>query len=129
MASRRTRDFSQVPAPSSIERVRLGTFGDVPGMGVEDRPLRPGRVVLGEPGDLVEQPAAPVVVEVDRGDALGPGGEAVADVALHGVAQIVAGQMDVDSRGNDGGHALRSLGAPVGGGRTLVNSFGPVADR
>ena len=51
--------------------VGLGPLGDVLGVGVEDGPFGPGRVVLRQPGDLVEQPAAPVVVEVDGRDGLG----------------------------------------------------------
>ena len=42
--------------------------------------LRPGRVVLGQAGDLVEQPAAPVVVEVDGRQLLRGRGETGAHV-------------------------------------------------
>ena len=49
----------------------------------EDRPLGPGRVVLGQLGDLLEQLRAALVVEVLRRELLRVGGEAGANVASH----------------------------------------------
>ena len=45
------------------QRLRAGRRGDLGGVRGQDRPLRPGRVVLRQPGDLLEQLAAPGVVE------------------------------------------------------------------
>ena len=52
-------------------RPRLGR--DVRGVRREQRALGAGRVVLGQPGDLVEQRAAPLVVEPLGGQGLGGG--------------------------------------------------------
>ena len=65
------------------EGVRLGALRRCPRRG-SSRSARsaPGRVVLGEPGDLVEEPAAPVVVEPHRREALGRAVRPGADVVL-----------------------------------------------
>jgi len=46
--------------------VRAGRRGDLIGVGAQDRALRLGRVIHAEPGDLVEQRTAPVVVQPAR---------------------------------------------------------------
>ena len=46
------------------QRLGAGDRGDLVGVLGQDRPLGAGRVVLGQPGDLVEQLAARGVVEV-----------------------------------------------------------------
>ena len=63
----------------------LGTAGarDVDDVPVEDRALGPGGVVLLEPGDLVEELAAPGVVEVLRRQRLRIGGESGSHVDRH----------------------------------------------
>ena len=69
--------------------------------GVEDLPLAAGRVVLGQPGDLVEQLAAAVVVEPLRRQPLRLGGEAPAHVGAERVGQVVGSEVDVDGDGQD----------------------------
>ena len=59
-----SRVFSEVPLPSSTRVSAPVSRGDLPHPGVEDRPLGPGRVVLRQPGDLVEELTAAGVVEV-----------------------------------------------------------------
>ena len=95
-ASSSTRDLSHVPAPSSTRVSAPDRGGDLRRVGLEQRPLGPGRVVLLEPGDLVEQGTAPVVVEPDRRQPLGRGREPDPHVVLERGAQVVAGQVDVD---------------------------------
>ena len=53
--------------------LRPGSGGDLPCGGAQDGPLGPGRVVLVEVGDLLEQFAAPLVVEPLRRERLGAG--------------------------------------------------------
>ena len=92
---RRARSRSSRPRPASRreqaglvrgaraeldQRRRAGEAGDVTGVGGQDRPLGPGRVVLVEAGDLVEEVAAPLVVEPDRGQR--PSGVAVRPSAV-----------------------------------------------
>src|SRR5262249_19528339 len=62
---------------------RAGGGDDVGGAVGEDRALGPGRVVLLELGDPLEQLRAALVVEPLRRQLLRPGGEAGADVARH----------------------------------------------
>ena len=103
MASSRTRDLSQVPAPSSTRVSASAVRGDLLGVGLEDRPLGTGRVVLRQPGDLVEQLAAPVVVEPDRREPLGRGASArPGRRAPWRAARSSARQVDVDGRGRSG---------------------------
>ena len=62
-ASSSSRVFSDEPEPSSISVLAPVSAGDVGGVLGQHRPLGPGRVVLRQPGDLLEQLAAPGVVE------------------------------------------------------------------
>src|ERR1700689_4110564 len=75
-------------------------------MVLEERSLGAGEVVLGESGDLVEQEAAPVVVEPHRGQPFVLGAQAGAYVVLQGDAKVVRAQVDVHGRGG-GGPACR----------------------
>ena len=70
-ASSSSRVFSDVPDPSSIERVGAAARRDLVGARVEDRALGACRVVLGQAGDLVEQLGAAVVVEPLGGSSFG----------------------------------------------------------
>ena len=119
MASSSTRDLSQVPAPSSTRVSAPERRGDLRGVGLEDGALGPGRVVLGQPGDLVEQLAAPVVVEPDRRQPLGRGREPGPHVALQGAAEVV---------GASGGRRW-SGDACRGGHRGGLSRRGPAAGR
>ena len=56
--------FSDVPLPSSTSDSRRDRRGDLAGARGQDLALGPGRVVLRQAGDLVEQLAAALVVEV-----------------------------------------------------------------
>ncbi len=89
--------------------VGIGLEDHVLGVGVQDRALGPGRVVLGQAGDLVEQAASPVVVEVDRRELLGIRGQPGAHVGLHGVPEVAAREVDVDGGGDHAGHGLGGL--------------------
>ena len=89
--------------PELDERRCLGRHGDRLGVLDQERPLGAGGVVLLEPRDLVEQLAADVVVEPDRGQRLGGREEPGACVALEGIPQGVAVQSDVD-RDRRGAH-------------------------
>ena len=62
-ASSSSRVFSDEPEPSSTSVFAPVSAAIVGGVLGEDRPLGPGRVVLRQPGDLLEQLAAPGVVE------------------------------------------------------------------
>ena len=62
---------------------------------LEDLPLGPGRVVLGQLGDLLEELRAALVVEVFRRQLLRVGAEAGADVARHR-RRGVGVEVDVD---------------------------------
>ena len=75
-ASSRIRVFSDVPEPELDERVGPGELGDVAAWATRIAALGAGRVVLGEPGDLVEELAAAVVVEPLRRQRLRGGAEA-----------------------------------------------------
>ena len=90
--------------PQLDQGVGAGRGDHVHSVGLEDGALGPGRVVLGQTGDLVEEPAAPVVVEVDRRELLGLGGQAGPDVGLHGRPQVGRGEVDLDGGGDDVGH-------------------------
>ena len=82
MASSSTRDLSQVPAPSSTRVSAPAAAAISAGVLFEQRALGPGQVVLGEAGDLVEELAAPVVVEPHGGQPLLLGAEPDAHVVL-----------------------------------------------
>ncbi len=71
---------------------RIEDLGRAPG---EDLALGPGRVVLGQLGDLLEQPRAALVVEVFRRHLLRVGAEAGADVSRH-PRRGVGVEVDVD---------------------------------
>ena len=77
-----------VPDPSSSSVRGAGAAGDVRGLALEDLGLSPGRVVLVEPGDVVEELGAPLVVEPLRRQVLRRGGEAVAGVAPERLGQV-----------------------------------------
>ena len=62
------------------QHVGVGRGDDVLGVRIEDRPLAAGRVVLGQPGDGIEEAAAAVVVEIHGRKRLWRGGEPGADV-------------------------------------------------
>ena len=51
------------PGAELDQRRRAGQPGEAGGFAGEDGPLRAGRVVLGEPGDLIEELTAALVVE------------------------------------------------------------------
>ena len=95
--SSRTRVLSQAPAPSSTECVGLGQLGDGGGVLLEQRPLGPGGVVLGELGDLLEQAAAPLVVEPHGRDRLRsrPAARSSAS-APSALAHLFGREVDVD---------------------------------
>ena len=83
-ASSSSRVFSDVPEPSSTSVSALVSSAMVAGVRHEDRPLGAGRVVLGEPGDLVEQLAAALVVEPLRRQRLRRGRQPGAHVGFEG---------------------------------------------
>ena len=56
--------------PQLDQGVGQRQLGHRRGVALQEQTLGPGRVVLGEPGDLLEEPAALLVVEPDRRDAL-----------------------------------------------------------
>ena len=72
-----------------------GRGDDLGGALGEDRALGPGRVVLGQLGDLLEELRAALVVEVLRRQLLRLGGEAGADVARHRRGSVGV-EMDLD---------------------------------
>jgi hypothetical protein len=78
----------------------------------EDLPLAARRVVLREPGDLVEQVAAAVVVEPLRRQPLGVGGEAPPHIGAERCGEVVGSEVDVDGDGQDSSRqgGLRSGG-------------------
>ena len=76
MASSSSRVLSHAPAPSSTSVSAPARPAISAACSVEEPPLGPGRVVLGQPGDLLEQPAAGLVVEPQRRDRLRRRGEA-----------------------------------------------------
>ena len=81
----------------------------------EDLPLAARRVVLGQPGDLVEQLAAAVVVEPLRRQPLLLGGEAPAHIGAERLGQVVGSEVDVDGDGQDSRQGgLRSGGSGRG---------------
>ncbi len=92
------------PGPQLDQGVGQGQPGDGRGVGLEQRPLGPGRVVLGQPGDVLEQPAAGFVVEPDRREALAAtaGGHPVPDVVLQRDPQILGTEVDVDGERRTG---------------------------
>ena len=65
---------------------------------LEDFPLPPSGVVVGQAGDLVEELAAPVVVEPLGGQLLGLGGEPLGHIISDGPVDPRRVQMDVDDR-------------------------------
>ena len=81
------------------ERVGAGGVGDGAGAGIEDLALAPGRVVLREAGDLVEELAAALVVEPLGGQLFRGGREPGARVALERRPQVVAAEVDVEVNG------------------------------
>ena len=75
-ASMRATVLSEVPEPSSI-RVEAPQRAAISGrVGRQDLALGPGRVVLGQLGDLLEEGAAPRVVQPPGRDPLGVDGQA-----------------------------------------------------
>ena len=116
-AARRSssRVFSEVPLPSSSSVSAAARRRDLGGVRLEDRPLGAGRVVLGQPGDLVEQLAAAGVVEVLRRQHLRGGGEAGADVVGQLAGEGVGVEVDGRARwaqrsGRRGGSRRRRRG-------------------
>src|SRR5262249_42196301 len=77
--------------------VRPGERGDLRGPGEEDLPLPPGRVVLRQPGDGVEEARALRVVEVLGGKLPRTSAEAVADVLLQRSSQIARAEQHLDA--------------------------------
>ena len=85
------------PGPELDQRVGQRDFGDLGGESIEQLALGPGGVVLGQPGDLVEEPAALLVVEPDRRDGLlAAGSSPTQDVVAQRLTQVGRGQMDLD---------------------------------
>ena len=95
------------------ERVGLGALGDVARVLDEDRALGAGGVVLGEPGDLVEQLAAAVVVEPLRRQRLRRGGEPGAHVGFERARAVASGSRWT-STVIVGGHAESLRASAVG---------------
>ena len=84
------------PRAELDEGVGPGLAGDVAGMGLEDRPLAPGQVVLGEAGDLVEERRAAGVVMPLRREPLGGRGETAEGVLPQRRLEVGGAEMDVD---------------------------------
>ena len=84
------------PGAELDERVGLGQLGDRRGVRLEQGALGPGRVVLGELGDLLEEAAAPLVVEPHRGDGLLLALQPLQRVGQHLAAHLLGREMDVD---------------------------------
>ena len=97
------RVFSEVPEPSSTSVSALVSSATSRACVEQDRAFGAGRVVLGESGDLVEQLAAPVVVEPLRRERLRRGAEAGAHVGFQRARRGVGREVHVD--GDVGGHA------------------------
>ena len=90
-----SRVFSEVPLPSSISvRAPVTAAISVDAL-LEDRPLGAGRVVLVEPGDLVEELAAAGVVEVLRRQRQRPRRQPGPHVASHLLGQAAGVEVDV----------------------------------
>ena len=103
-ASSRMRVFSDVPEPSST-RVSAPLGGDdVVGVREQDRALGAGRVVLGQPRDLVEQLRAAVVVEPLGREVLRGRGEAAAGVGAQCRAEVGGIEVRVDLQRRGVGH-------------------------
>ena len=96
--------MSEVPEPSSTRVAAPARRHDLGGVGAQDLALGPGRVVLGQAGDLVEEQAPPFVVEPHgRQPLLGPR-ESGEDVSLEGFTTIAGTEVHVDGelRNGDG---------------------------
>ncbi len=123
--------------PDLHQHVRLGVQHHLLCVRVEDRALRTGRVVLGEAGDLVEEPAAALVVEIDRRELFRFRGEPGTNVVLQRAPKIRTGEVHLDGRGDHGVHGRghpdispgpsSSAGEPAPAG--TLTSRGPSADR
>ena len=86
------------------QRRGAGGGDDVVGVPAQDRALPLGGVVLREPGDLVEQLRADVVVEPLRRQAARLGAEPSSHVLGQGVADPLRVEDDRDHRPAGGGH-------------------------
>ena len=100
MASSSVRVLSDVPDPSSTKRVGPGGLGDRRGLGVQDRALGFGRVVLGQSGDRIEELAAAVVVEPLGREFLGRRDQTPRDVVAQRTLDVVGAEQNVDFDGH-----------------------------
>ncbi len=118
------------------ERVGPAAGGDRGRLPPQDLGLPPGRVVLRQPGDLVEELRAAVVVEPLRRQQLGHGGEAGADVGPQRLVEVGGAEVDVDGRaGLRWARVLREVrgsgvaGAAEAGEDLAADGVVPVAER
>src|SRR5690606_37273761 len=74
------------------QRAGAGGGGDVRRPLDEDLPLAAGRVVLLQPGDLLEEGAAALVVEPFRRQGLGRAGQPLVDVLAERLGEVVGGE-------------------------------------
>ena len=96
-ASSRMRVLSEVPEPSSTSVSAPVTAAISSRALHEDRPLAPGRVVLGQARDVVEELRPARVVEPLRRDVLGGRAQPAVGVGAERGAQVVGGEVHVDA--------------------------------